>query len=279
MKNYLIAGNWKMNTTPDEARELAIELSGRINGHPEIAKANNVEVLVCPPFTNIQAVTEVFKNSKVYTGAQNCHYEDKGAFTGEISATMLKAAGCTHVIVGHSERRVIFKETDADVSKKVQQVLKHGLSCILCIGETESERANGDTENVIKRQLETVLTTLDSIIEQNAKGSEHEFRFLKLTDLALSKTLVIAYEPVWAIGTGKSATPEMAQDVHGLIREILKRFFGKNAEDILILYGGSVTAQNAAELLKEQDINGALVGGASLKADAFVKIIEAALNN
>lgn len=266
MKNYLIAGNWKMNTTPDEARELAIELSGRINANTALVTSEHVEVLVCPPFVNISAVSAVFKESKVLVGAQNCHYEEKGAFTGEISATMLKALGCTHVIVGHSERRAIFKETDEDVAKKVNQVLKHQLIPILCVGETEKEREDGETEDVIGRQLRAVLKNLGALAVSPAG-----------TDFTLSKTLVLAYEPVWAIGTGKSATPEMAQEVHAFIRSVLKETFGNKAGDILILYGGSVTADNAAELLKEKDINGALVGGASLKAEAFVKIIEAAI--
>ncbi|MES2765670.1 MAG: triose-phosphate isomerase [Bacteroidota bacterium] len=276
MKNYLIAGNWKMNTTPDEARELAIELSGRINANKEITGSKKVEILVCPPFINIPAVSEIFKSSTVMVGAQNCHSEEKGAFTGEISAMMLKMAGASHIIVGHSERRAIFKETDSDVAKKVTQVLKHQLIPILCVGETEAEREADETEEVIGRQLRAVLKNLGALAVSPSIKAESDFKNAKLSDFTLSKTLVIAYEPVWAIGTGKSATPEMAQKVHAFIRSVLKETFGSKATDILILYGGSVTAENAAELLKEKDINGALVGGASLKAEGFVKIIEAA---
>jgi triosephosphate isomerase len=245
-----IAGNWKMYTTRAAAQELAAAVA---KGLP----ANTaVRVAVCPPFPWLTAVADVLKNSPVALGAQNCHYEKEGAFTGEVSPQMLLDAGCGYVIVGHSERRHGLGESDALLNKKARAALAAGLSVIFCVGELLDEREASRTEAVLDTQLTNGLAGIPA---------EH-----------LGK-LVIAYEPVWAIGTGKVATTEQAQEAHAFIRRKIAGQFGENvASSLLIQYGGSVKPDNAAGLLSQPDVDGALVGGASLKADAFLAIVAAA---
>jgi triosephosphate isomerase (TIM) len=248
LRKPILAGNWKMNTTLSEAEALAEGIKN------ETKHINDREVIFCPPFINIPAVLKITSGSNICVGAQNLHFEEKGAFTGEISAAMIKDSGCSHVIIGHSERRQYFGETNESVNKKIFSALKHSLIPIVCIGETLAQREAGQTLEIIETQLKQGLKTLTP--EQMQK-------------------LVLAYEPVWAIGTGKTATPEQAQEVHAFIRKTLTNLFGKTtAESIRLLYGGSVTPDNASALMSEADIDGALVGGASLKIDSFVKIIK-----
>ncbi len=249
MKRLLIAGNWKMNKTVPEAIELVRELKERLKG------VEDRDVLVCPPFTALYPVGRELEGSSILMGAQNMFYEEKGAFTGEISPVMLKDVGCSYVILGHSERRHIFGESDELINRKVISAVNHDLIPILCVGETLQEREEGRTQEVVERQ-----------VREGLKGLKPENEF------------VIAYEPVWAIGTGRSATPEMAQEVHAFIREILTELFGKEkAEGVRILYGGSVKPENAKGLLEMPDIDGALVGGASLKAESFSAIVKVEL--
>ncbi len=234
-----------MHKTVPEALKLVRELKEKVG------KVSDREVLVCPPFTSLYPVGKELKGSSIKLGAQNMFYEEEGAYTGEISPVMLKDVGCSFVILGHSERRNIFKEDDELINKKVLSAVEHGLVPILCVGEKLKEREEGKTKEVVKRQVVNGL-----------KG------------LRGDKEFVIAYEPVWAIGTGKSATPEMAQEVHAFIREVLKELFGEEtANKVRILYGGSVKPENAKGLLSMPDIDGALVGGASLKAESFAKIV------
>jgi triosephosphate isomerase len=248
MRTPIIAGNWKMNTVVEDAKALVQALK------PRVQDVKKVEIVVCPPFTSLVAVAEVLKGSNIGLGAQNLYWEKSGAFTGEVSAPMLKALGCTYVIIGHSERRTYFHETDETVNKKIFAALTEGLKPIVCVGETLGEREKGETFTVIKRQVTNGLARLSA--EQ-------------------MKTVVIAYEPVWAIGTGKTATPEQAQEVHAFIRKLLTEMFGKTTADATrIQYGGSVNASNATTLMNQPDIDGALVGGASLKADSFEKIVK-----
>ena len=245
MRKPLIAGNWKMHKTVPEAVSLVKELKELLT------EIKDREVLVCPPFTAIYAVKSEIEESPIKLGAQNMFYEEKGAFTGEISPLMLKDLGCSYVILGHSERRHIFGETDKLINKKVASAVDHGLVPILCVGELLEERESGKTKNVVERQL-----------LEGLKGLKEGDEF------------VIAYEPVWAIGTGKTATPEQAQEVHGFIRELLAENFGREkAERVRILYGGSVKPENIKGLMEMPDIDGALVGGASLKAASFAKIV------
>ena len=249
MRRLLIAGNWKMNKTVPEALELVRELKERLKG------VEDRDVLVCPPFTALYPVGRELEGSSILMGAQNMFYEEKGAFTGEISPVMLKDVGCSYVILGHSERRHIFGESDELINKKVISAVNHDLIPILCVGETLEEREKGETRQVVERQ-----------VREGLKGLKPEDEF------------VIAYEPVWAIGTGRSATPEMAQEVHAFIREVLTELFGKEkAEGVRILYGGSVKPENAKGLLEMPDIDGALVGGASLKAESFSAIVKTTL--
>lgn len=245
MRKLLIAGNWKMNKSPSEAKKLSEDLKSQV-------KAGNAEVAVCPPYLSIPAVTEILSGSGIAVGGQDLHWEDDGAFTGKISASMLKDIGCEYVIIGHSEQRQYFHETDETVNKKTAKAVSAGLKPIICIGETLEERESGKTMDVVDTQL---------------KGG--------LAGLTLDSSAVIAYEPVWAIGTGKTATPEQAQEVHAHIRNRLKELTGA-ADEIRILYGGSMKPDNAEELLAKPDIDGGLIGGASLKADAFQGIIAAA---
>ena len=250
MRKLFIAGNWKMNTTRDEAVTLVDGIKEKITAGHE------VDVGVCPPFTYLEAVAEAARGSRIIIGAQNVYFETKGAYTGEISPFMLKDIGCERVIIGHSERRHILKETDEMINKKVKVSLEAELFPILCVGELLEEREAGRTEEVVKRHLREGLK---GVSEQNARR------------------VVIAYEPVWAIGTGKTATPEQAQEVHKFIRALLKEMYNaETAEDMVIQYGGSVKPENAQELLMRKDIDGALVGGASLKVDSFAGIIDGA---
>jgi len=244
MKKWIVAGNWKMHNTIAESIALALAISEGTTG------LKNGEVIVAPPFTALHSVGEVIKGSCVSLAAQNMYYEDKGAFTGEVSSVMLKDAGCAYVIIGHSERRKYFLETDESVNAKVKKALAFGLKPIVCVGETDDERVSGITQSVVDRQVRGALAGV--------------------TDIS---NVVIAYEPVWAIGTGKVATSAQAEEVHAFIRGILTELYSAAAQDIRILYGGSVTKDNIAELINMDDIDGALVGGASLKPDAFLGII------
>jgi triosephosphate isomerase len=248
VRKPIIAGNWKMNKTVDEARNLAIEVKNKTLG-----LTGGVDVVVCPAFTAIAAVAEVLKGSKVGLGAQNLHWEEKGAYTGEISAGMLVDAGCRYVILGHSERRKYFGETDENVSRKAHAAQAAGLKPFICVGETLEQREAGTMKDVVRGQ---VLGSLRDISEEN---------ILKA---------VLAYEPVWAIGTGKTATPEQAQEVHAFIRNILIDLYGLEvALRVRIQYGGSVKPDNIEDLMAQPDIDGALVGGASLEAGAFARIV------
>lgn len=250
MKLFVV-GNWKMNLTLEEVRTL-------VRGIREgLAGLDGVEVGVCPPFVWLPEVCSILRGTEIRIGAQNMHWEKKGAFTGEVSGTMLKDLGCTHVLLGHSERRHLFGETDSIINKKLKTALSLGLKVIFCIGETLEERESGKTFEVVERQLTAGLEGI---------GKE-----------ALPE-LTLAYEPVWAIGTGKNATPAQAQEAHSHIRNLLQNHYGdKIASDIRIQYGGSVSPENAGELLAQPDVNGLLVGGASLKEDSFLKIVFTAL--
>ena len=244
----LIAGNWKMYKTPQEAADTAKQLVEQVR---EVA---DVDIMIAPPFTALESVSRVIKNSPVALGAQNLYWEDEGAYTGEISAPMLKSAGCQYAIIGHSERRQYFGETDKTVNQKIQAAIQVGLKPVFCIGETEQER-----------EAEQTLSVLD---KQVRKGLE------RLVPEQLD-TLIIAYEPVWAIGTGKTATEDQAQEVHQFIRSLIEKSFGNDlSKSIRILYGGSVKPDNILNLMAMPDIDGALVGGASLSADSFSRIIK-----
>ncbi|MFH1387356.1 MAG: triose-phosphate isomerase [bacterium] len=248
MRKPLLAGNWKMNTTLTESVQLVTELNKLVGN------INDRDVLVCPPFTAINEVSVALRDSNIMVGAQNLFWEEKGAFTGEISPQMLKSVGCTYVIIGHSERRQYFSETDETVNKRLNAALKHNLKPIICVGETLTEREANKTLKVIETQVRGGLKDLPK--EQMDK-------------------VVIAYEPVWAIGTGKTATPEQAEEVHAFIRKLISEIFDKTvADQIRILYGGSMTPDNVKTLMGQPDIDGGLVGGASLKADGFAKIVK-----
>ena len=245
-RKTIIAGNWKMNKTPAEAKALIEEMK------PLLSKTKWCEMVLCVPFTDIQAAVKAAKGSKIAIGAENMHFEKSGAFTGEISADMLKELGVKYVIIGHSERRQYFNETDEACGKKVQVALENGLRPILCVGESLTEREQDVTMEVIRKQIKIAL--------QN----------VAVEDI---KKVVIAYEPIWAIGTGKTATTEQAEEVCKGIRECIAEMYDTDtAEAVRIQYGGSVNAGNAAELFAKPDIDGGLVGGASLKAD-FGKIV------
>jgi triosephosphate isomerase len=249
MRTPLVAGNWKMNKTVAEARELVSVMSPRLR---DIA---DVEKVLCPAFLALPALAEMLAGSGIGLGAQNLHWEEKGAFTGEVAAGMVKEF-CRYVIIGHSERRTYFGETDESVNRKLQAALKANLTPIVCVGETLDQYEAGSTAEVVQRQIRAGLANLDS---------------------ASAARIVVAYEPVWAIGTGKASSGENANQVHQrVIRPALSDLFGaQNADAIRILYGGSVTAANASEFFAYADIDGALVGGASLKADEFVAITKA----
>jgi triosephosphate isomerase len=243
----LMAGNWKMNKTVEEAIDLVKQLKAAISG------VKGVEVAVAPAFTALYAVSKELKDSTVHLAAQNMFWEEKGAFTGEVSPLMLKEMSCAYVIIGHSERRQFFGETDETVNRRMKMVIAHGMKPIFCIGETLKEREENRTFLVLERQIEGGLKGI----------KENEV-----------KTMVIAYEPVWAIGTGKTATPQQAEEVHRFIRQKLEKLYSRGvAAAIRIQYGGSVTPENVKGLMDQEDIDGALVGGASLKSDSFSKIV------
>ncbi len=253
MREPFVAGNWKMNTdgpsSMDLAERIALESVGIAN--------QSVTVAVCPPFVYLQAVVKVLKSSSIAVGAQNSYFEPKGAFTGEISISMLKDIGCTYCLCGHSERRHVIGETDGLINQKVIAAINGGLLPILCVGELLAEREASKTEEVVTRHVKKGLAGLSA-----EKVS----------------AVTIAYEPVWAIGTGLTATPQQAQEVHDFIRKLLGQMYDeKLAEEIRIQYGGSVKPDNAEELMSKKDVDGLLVGGASLKADDFIAIIRAAI--
>lgn len=248
MRTPIIAGNWKLNKTVSEAVALTNELKELVVG------TDGVEIVVAPTFIALDAVSNSIKDSNIQLAAQDVYWENSGAFTGEVSATMLKDVGCDYVIIGHSERRQYFGETNDTVNKKVSSALSHNLKPIICVGELLEERESGQTENIIQ----------DHVTGATAG----------LTDETLL-SCVIAYEPVWAIGTGKTATPEQAQEVHHFIRNLLKDGFSDEvSSQVRIQYGGSVKPENAAELMAQPDVDGALVGGASLQAESFAQIVK-----
>ncbi len=249
MRQPLVAGNWKLNGSLES---IATLVGGIKQGISTVKKA---EVAVCPPAIYMQAVAEALAGTKVQCGGQNCSEYESGAYTGEIAVAMLKDFGCKYVIVGHSERRNIFGETDLQIANKVAAGIAGNLKPILCVGELLEERESGDTENVVGRQLDAVL---------------------KVTGADAFRNIVVAYEPVWAIGTGKTASPQQAQDVHAFIRKRIAKQNAKIAEQLIILYGGSVTPDTAEELFSQPDIDGGLIGGASLKAESFMAICRAA---
>ena len=249
----LVAGNWKMNGTQHECRDLARNIAEQLR-----VNAPQVEVVLAPPFTALSSVSHVVRESKIMLAAQNCHWQDSGAFTGEISPPMLAELGCKYVILGHSERRHIFHENADMIANKVKAVIGHGMRVILCIGETLEERQQNQTNEIIDRQLHSAL-----------KGMAKD---------AMEK-LEIAYEPVWAIGTGLNATAEQVRDVHSRIRQILEASFGESTSGhVRILYGGSVKPENASMLAQIDKVDGLLVGGASLKAELFLPIVTAFTN-
>lgn len=251
MRKTIIAGNWKMNNNHEQAGTLVQALVEKVND------VEDVEIVVCPPFTSLAVARDLVENTNIVLGAQNMHWEEKGAYTGEISANMLLTLGCRYVILGHSERRTYFHETDEIVARKTQAAIDSGLTPIVCVGETLKERESGVTESVIKKQVEGALQSL----------SADEFN-----------GTVIAYEPVWAIGTGLTATSDQAQDVHSLIRELIAGIFGDEIATVTrIQYGGSMKPGNAGELLSMKDIDGGLIGGAALDAVSFEGIIRAGI--
>ena len=251
MRKTVIAGNWKMNNDLKESQKLIIELKNLLQN-----EKLNCDVIVCPPFTSLSEASKLLNGSVIKLGAQNMYFEDNGAFTGEISASMLKSVGCEYVIIGHSERRHIFGESDEVINKKIKKALSAGLKPIFCVGELLEERENGTTNDVVKRQI---LKGLEGITANEMKN------------------IIVAYEPVWAIGTGKTASPAQAQEVHEFIRDLIEIDYSLEvANDLVIQYGGSVKPDNANELISQKDIDGALVGGACLKADSFLGIIKGA---
>lgn len=246
----IIAGNWKMNKIIVEAIELANGLKRNLYSEEK------VDIVICPPFTALSEVSEIIIESNIQLGGQNMYYADTGAFTGEVSPIMLKDAGCEYVIIGHSERRAYFGETNEMVNRKVRFALERGLRPIMCVGEKLEEREAGKTFDIISGHVKEGLKEI----------SKEEIL-----------DVVIAYEPVWAIGTGKNATPKEAEEVHSFIRNLISEIYGKDiADEIRIQYGGSVTAENIEDLISQPDVDGALVGGASLKLDAFTKIVQVA---
>ncbi len=245
----LVAANWKLYKLNDEATVLARDLVERLMPTP------GCDVVLCPPFTALAEVRYVLAGTPIALGGQNLYWEDEGAFTGEVSGPMLKSAGCSHVIVGHSERRQIFGETDADVARKTRAALASGLIPIVCLGETLEEREGGKTEDIVARQFERGPAQIEG------------------PDAA---RIVLAYEPVWAIGTGRTATPEQAAEVHALLRARARALWGDAADRLRILYGGSVKPDNARALFQQPELDGALVGGASLKVEHFLPIVAAA---
>ena len=251
MRRPIIAGNWKMHKTVQESINAAIGLKRKFYTFAE------ADIVICPPFTSLSKVSDQIMDSSIMLGAQDLYWEEEGAFTGDISPNMLKDAGCRYVIVGHSERRNIFGETDDDVNKKLKVALRHGMVPIMCIGERLEERDNGMTLEVMEKQL--------------TRG---------LRDVAKDEVvrIIIAYEPIWAIGTGRTATPQQAQEAHRFIREFIERSYDREAfSKIRIQYGGSVKPENIAQLMAQEDIDGALVGGASLDVNSFAEIVKNAV--
>lgn len=250
MRKINISGNWKLNKTASETKELLAELTAAVAG------ATKTEIVVCPTFVSLTTARDALQSSNVKLGAQNLFWEESGAFTGEISGTQLKNVGCEYVIIGHSERRQYFNETDATVNKRLKAALNAGLLPIVCVGETLEERESENTFTVIENQI---------------SGA-----FAGISAAAMAK-ITIAYEPVWAIGTGKTASPAQAEEVHAFIRNKIANLFNQQiSENIIIQYGGSVKPSNAFELLSQPNIDGALVGGASLDAESFAGIVHAA---
>ena len=252
MRTKTIAGNWKMNKDFPQTEEL-------INGLKKALSFDlkGVKVIICPPFTSLELAHRLTQDSPMQLGAQNLYHEDEGAFTGEVSPKMLRAIGCEFVILGHSERRQYFHESDAFINKKVKKAIASGLEPIVCVGETLEQRESNKMSQIVSAQVRGVLEGIPA--EQVEK-------------------LILAYEPVWAIGTGRNATPQQAEEVHALIRTLLAELYSRStAEKVVIQYGGSVKPENAAELLWQPNVDGALVGGACLKADSFAGIIKAAV--
>lgn len=251
MRRYLIAGNWKMNCGPDEAAKLLEDIKTQ-----KSVISEDVDVLVCPPFISLSMAVNYLHDTEIQIGAQNMHFEDNGAYTGEISATMLAESGCNYVLIGHSERRQYFGETDHTVNKKVHKALQHSLAPVVCVGETLEQREENSHFDLVHIQIKNALTNITA-------------------EEALD--VVIAYEPIWAIGTGETATPEQAQEMHAHIRKGLEELYdAETASAIRILYGGSMKPGNANDLLSQPDVDGGLIGGASLKAADFTEIINIA---
>lgn len=243
----LIAGNWKMHTTINEGADLILKLRERVKG------VDSVDIVVAPPFTSLHHLSHLVADSPIKLAAQDLHWEANGAFTGEVSAPMLASVGCTYVIIGHSERRQLFKETDETVNRKVMAALKAGLKPIVCVGETLEEREAGKTLLRVRAQMKGALAGLSG---------------------GAVRDIAIAYEPIWAIGTGKTASPQEAEEVHNALRELLFELFNLDqAKDVRIIYGGSVKPDNIDSLMAQPNIDGALVGGASLKAEDFARIV------
>ncbi|MEW6719845.1 MAG: triose-phosphate isomerase [Thermodesulfobacteriota bacterium] len=247
MRVPVITGNWKMYKTAGEAAAFVRAFL------PLVSDARGVEIVLAPPYPSIGTVAELVRGSGVSVASQNVHFEDEGAYTGEVSPRMLKEAGATHCIIGHSERRQYYSETDGSANRKVRAALAAGLTPIFCLGETLEQRESGKTFEVVETQL---------------------IEGLKDVPAAEGPKVVVAYEPVWAIGTGRTATPEQAQEVHAFLRSRLKGAWGAAADSVRILYGGSVKPDNIDTLMSKEDIDGALVGGASLKADSFARIVK-----
>jgi triosephosphate isomerase len=251
MRKPIVAGNWKMNKTSDEAEALVTGVVSAVSG------IDGVDVVVCPPYTALERMASVLAGSSVELGAQNMHWEAEGAFTGEVSGAMLLTCGCKYVILGHSERRQYFGETDKSVSKRLKTALRVGLKPIVCVGETLEERKSEVTNQVVRKQ---VTGALEGILANEAKD------------------LVLAYEPVWAIGTGLTASPDQADAVHGMIRQVLADLYNEAvAQSVRIQYGGSVKPDNAVDLFGQPNIDGGLIGGAALVADSFAAIVKAAV--
>lgn len=248
MNAPLVIGNWKMHGTRSECRKLAMAIVRHLKSN-----RHRVDIVLAPPFTALETVQKITKKSNIGLAAQNCHWESHGAFTGEISTVMLRDIGCTHVILGHSERRHMLHETDDEIRQKLAATLEQGLKVVLCVGETKEQRQSGQANQVITRQLRVALKGQMKGVIQN---------------------LAIAYEPVWAIGTGQNATVKQISQVHGKIRSLLRSYFGTKGGSVTILYGGSVKPENARELARAKDIDGFLVGGASLQAQSFVAIVD-----
>ncbi|MDA8339353.1 MAG: triose-phosphate isomerase [Nitrospiraceae bacterium] len=248
MRKPFIAANWKMNKTVGETQSFLNEFISLVQD------VKDVDIVIAPPFTSLYTVSSIIKNTNIQLSAQDVFYEDKGAYTGEVSPVMLTDMGCKHVIIGHSERRQYFKETDEIINRKIKAARKHNLGVIFCIGESLEEREAGKTFDVLKREIEEGLKDISAA---------------NIVD-----SIVVAYEPIWAIGTGKTATTEQAQEAHKYIRERLASLYGSKANEIRILYGGSVTSDNIDSLMACADVDGALVGGASLKADSFSRILK-----